>query len=64
MKIQTQQYNIGGFVIPVITRESCFRAMQYMKREPITCSCSNCLVVNAGMSNEQIRARMDKAYVR
>jgi hypothetical protein len=62
--MQAQQYNIGGFIIPVVKRESCFRASQYMKREPIVCQCSNCLVVNAGMTQEQIRARMDKVYVR
>ena len=57
-----RSFNILGFEIEQITIEPCHRVSQYMKREEITCQCADCLIDNAGLTNDQIRARMDKAY--
>lgn len=57
----TKSYKIGGLVIPVVTGEACFLLIQYGKGLPITCTCSRCIARNAGMTQEQIKARMDKA---
>jgi hypothetical protein len=52
-------FNISGIIIEQVDCEPCLRFSQYMKEEPITCSCSSCLIDNKGMTSEQITARMD-----
>lgn len=58
----TKSYKIGGLVIPVVTGEACFLLIQYGKGQRLDCACSRCVVRNAGMTQEQIKARMDKAH--
>ncbi len=57
-----QTFNLGKLTLQAAHPTPCLRATQYMKNEPITCDCDACLRDNAGLTQQQIRARMDKAY--
>lgn len=55
-------YKIGGFVIESVIVEPCYRVVQFMKNQKITCDCSKCLIDNKGMSSDEIKQRMNLVY--